>query len=750
MYGIMSNRGRGYTTASLFLIISLSTAGALPGPRMVTGRTVLTHSITPVLSGAAALSVADLRRRIEFMVSLKMRNYAEMLDRVANGEIITPQEMLQRYYPLEADYNTVVGWLGAEGFIITKTDPNHLGVFVSGTVGQVQQALQVNFGRVTVANKTYSSALTAPSVPALIEPLIIGINGLQPHIQPHKNSHRVPVQSFRSTSRPGPFASASPQIRNRPPFLVNEILKAYNGNGLTVTGSGEKIAIVIDTFPDDSDLTSFWAFNGVNQDLSRIEKVEVVSGPLPPVTGEETLDVEWSSGIAESAKVRIYATKDFSFVNIDQAYQAILNDVPSQPELHQVSISLALEESLVLPSQLQTDSQYFASMAANGLTVFVSSGDSGSEQGGIPQVNYYASDPSVTAVGGTRLTLSRTLGVATSETVWHGSGGGISGFFARPLWQIGVGVPSGSTRLVPDVASAADPETGCLVILNGQQTQFGGTSWSAPVWAGFGALINQARAKAGLPPAGLLGPKIYPLLSTTAFRDITSGNNGAFSATVGYDLCTGIGVPNIAILAQALGGQPVAKPYGEIIEPPPGSTLTSSTVTFTWSPGTDATAYWLIIGDGRDIQSEDKAGSSNIFSSGETGAHSSVVSNLPTDGRNIYVRLWSKIGGVWFEPPQDYTYTAAAIAVLPPVISPPSGKYKKKAVVSMTCATPNATLLYTLDGSIPTTNSILYQSPFAITKKRGTTTVRATAFKAGAPDSPSVAATYTITRKRRR
>jgi len=310
-------------------------------------------------------------------------------------------------------------------------------------------------------------------------------------------------------------------------------------------------------------------------------------------------------------------------------------------------------------------------------------------------------------------------------------------------------VPSGSTRLVPDVASAADPETGCLVILNGQQTQFGGTSWSAPVWAGFCALINEARARAGLPPAGLLGPKIYPLLSTTAFRDITSGNNGAFSATVGYDLCTGIGVPNIAILAQALGGQPAATPYGEIIEPPPGSPLTSSTVTFTWSPGTDATAYWLIIGDGRDIQSEDKTGSSNIFSSGETGAHSSVVSNLPTDGRNIYVRLWSKIGGVWFEPPQDYSYTAAAIGVLPPVISPPSGKHKRKVVVSMTCATPDATIRYTLDGTDPTENSTQYQSPFAITKKGGTT-VRATAFKAGALESPAVATTYTIKRKRRR
>ena len=173
MYGMMSNRGRGYTTALLLLVFSLSVGGGSPAPLALGARTMLTHSVTPVVSGAGTLSLADLPRPVEFMVALKMRNYAEMLARVANGEIISPQEMLQKYYPLGADYKSVIDWLTGEGFTITKTDPNHLGVFVSGTVDQVQQGLQVKFGRVTVANKTYSSALTAPSVPDVIEPLII-------------------------------------------------------------------------------------------------------------------------------------------------------------------------------------------------------------------------------------------------------------------------------------------------------------------------------------------------------------------------------------------------------------------------------------------------------------------------------------------------------------------------------------------------------------------------------------------------
>ena len=98
---------------------------------------------------------------------------------------------------------------------------------------------------------------------------------------------------------------------------------------------------------------------------------------------------------------------------------------------------------------------------------------------------------------------------------------------------------------------AADPNTGALVILNNQVQQIGGTSWSAPVWAGFCALVSEARQKAGK-PLGFLNPRLYPLIGTASLRDITSGSNGAFDAGPGYDMVTGLGVPNIAQLIQAL------------------------------------------------------------------------------------------------------------------------------------------------------------------------------------------------------
>jgi kumamolisin len=139
-----------------------------------------------------------------------------------------------------------------------------------------------------------------------------------------------------------------------------------------------------------------------------------------------------------------------------------------------------------------------------------------------------------------------------SEVAWTSSGGGTSIFFDRPAWQKGPGLPAGTKRLVPDVALAADPNTGAFLVLNGRVTQIGGTSWSAPVWAGFCALLNEARAKAGKPPLPFLNPLLYPLKGTACFRDIVSGTNGDFQANAGYDQVTGLGVPNVKELVKAL------------------------------------------------------------------------------------------------------------------------------------------------------------------------------------------------------
>ncbi|HEY0256106.1 MAG TPA: protease pro-enzyme activation domain-containing protein, partial [Candidatus Methylacidiphilales bacterium] len=225
---------------------------------------------------------------LEFEVALKIRNFAELQARVAQGERISNREMAAKYNPSSTDYATVSQWLSSQGFEITRQDNNHLAVFARGKISQIQTALQTSFARVTYEGVEYTSAIAAPSVPATLSPVLVGINGLQPHIRMHKNLVMRPNSLFGTS----------------PPYLPSQIAQAYNANGLynsNVTGSGQAIAIVIDTFPTTSDLTSFWTTYGVNQSINNISFIQVVAGTLPAPSGEETLDTEWSSSIAPGA-----------------------------------------------------------------------------------------------------------------------------------------------------------------------------------------------------------------------------------------------------------------------------------------------------------------------------------------------------------------------------------------------------------------------------------------------------------------
>jgi hypothetical protein len=211
-------------------------------------------------------------------------------------------------------------------------------------------------------------------------------------------------------------------------------------------------------------------------------------------------------------------------------------------------------------------------LTAQGVTCFASSGDWGSNPYMTAQnafysssaalaVSYPASDPSVTAVGGTTLAFPRSLSgtVQLPEVAWslagdiYAAGGGESQYFDRPAWQVARGMTGGAQRCVPDVAAMADFGDGSLnrgpiIFLGGVAYRGSGTSLSSPIWAGLSALINQARANASLSAVGFLNPKLYAAAGTAAFNDITAGSIGAYSAGVGYDFCTGLGTPNMTNL----------------------------------------------------------------------------------------------------------------------------------------------------------------------------------------------------------
>jgi sugar lactone lactonase YvrE len=479
-----------------------------------------------------------------FEVALRMRNFDEMQARIARGERISDAEKAEKYFPLAADHDRVVRWLESEGLQVTRTDENHLAVFGRGSVDSVGKTFQVAFARVAARDGEFTSAITAPSLPSDLSPVVLGIHGLQPHIRRH------PLSTPR-------LLHPNTQV-NLGGYLPSQVMAAYNASGLSATGAGQTIAIYAFGFPQATDLTAFWTQVGVSQSLSNVTNISVAGGPAASTSSdaleEASLDVEWASSLAPGAQIRIYGASEDDPAENDEILQQVYADLPSQPTLHVLSISIGGNELDVPKDYLIIEAQYMANLASSGVSILVASGDSGAFAEGVLQTTYPTSDPDVTGVGGTTLVLNPGGDTVTSETGWSGSNGGKSVVFSRPSWQKGTGVVAGSARMTPDVAAAADPNDGALIVFNGKQMDIGGTSWAAPTWAGFCALMNQSHGS----PVGLLNPWIYPLMGTSAVRDITTGNNGYYAAGVGYDMVTGIGVPDVSALIAVAGGGPPA------------------------------------------------------------------------------------------------------------------------------------------------------------------------------------------------
>lgn len=586
-----------FTRFLLFLGFATAAAAA--------GRTSFDHSIlaVPAVADAhhprrgqivrSALSTAEQNAPIRFEIALKMRNFAELQARVASGEQIPRTEMAAKYFPLGADEARISSWLQAQGLTVDRVDDNHLAVFGSGPASAVAAAFGATFARVANPEGEFTSAVTAPSLPADLAAVVAGIHGLQPHLRPHR--------LVRPPSVITPAASAT--------YLPAQIMTAYGAANLGLTGSGQTIAIYANGYPAATDLTTFWSQAGVTE-TGNIVHVPVEGGPTAPSSGsltEVSLDVEWASAVAPAAAIRIYAADENNDAAFDLSFQQVYADLPNNPSMHVFSISFGGYEVETDQDYLVIEAQYMANLASAGVTVFASSGDNGSYPDNILQVCYPACDPNVTGVGGTTVMLN-SANTITSETAWSSSGGGSSSFYARPSWQTGVGVPSGSFRLVPDVAGPANPNFGATIVQGGLPTQtVGGTSWATPLWAGFATLINQSRAAAGTGPLGALNPRLYPLLGTSAFHDVTSGSNGAYTATVGYDRVTGLGSPNVAALLQSgLNGSPplaIASQFPSVFtvigQPASFYVVASGTGPFTyqWQRLPAGSATWVNLSD---------------------------------------------------------------------------------------------------------------------------------------------------------
>ena len=493
------------------------------------------------------LSSEELSETLEisFHFKLSSEKQLELESLVDSGLILTPDEITSKFSVSERDVDGLVKFLFETGFVNIKKSLDGCTVFATGTLDTISRALRCKI--IKVKNETSHSFVvsTVPSLPNSISINIDSINGLQPLIEYKKNFNRENRISFLKRFRQNKFQKL---VNYNRPYLIDAIKSAYNSLEIQHDGRGQTIGILIDRFPNAADMIRFWRMNSQPILTSRISNINVNNLNIQPPNGEETLDAQWTSGIAPGARINIYATGLLTFSAVERGLDRIYQDVLRNPSLRQISISLGIGERMLTPGELLSKNDKYLRLRALGVNIFVSSGDSGSHPSGVLQVEFPASNPNVISVGGTNLNINGS-GTVVLESAWSKSGGGKSYVYPKQSYQNSL---SGIFRIVPDVSAVGDQSTGVCVVLNGLVYQFGGTSVGAPIWAGFCAIINSARASKGKKPIGFLLPHLYSLMGTQNFRDIQSGNNGQYPSITGHDMVTGLGTPNIQNLINSL------------------------------------------------------------------------------------------------------------------------------------------------------------------------------------------------------
>ncbi len=312
------------------------------------------------------------------------------------------------------------------------------------------------------------------------------------------------------------------------PFSPAQIQQAYGLNLVSNQGAGQTIYIV-DAYNDpniSSDLATFDAQWGLSNPTLTVHKMSSYMFNSTSWGLEESLDVEWAHAIAPQANITLVEATSASNSAL---YSAV--DWATNHGAHIVSMSFGGGDT----------NAYDSHFNHSGVTYIASSGDTGAA------VEYPASSPYVLAVGGTSLTLDSNNNYV-SESAWTSGGGGTSSYEARPGYQTNYGLTY-SGRSTPDVAFDADPNTGVYVYDSYTYTpgwyEVGGTSLSAPSWAGIIARADQGRSTP-LSTNNLTSRTEYNAATgsvySSNYHDITTGSNG-HSAGPGYDQATGVGSP---------------------------------------------------------------------------------------------------------------------------------------------------------------------------------------------------------------
>ena len=478
---------------------------------------------------------------VHIEVALKLRNQAQLHQFLAAAHspslliaqrTMTPQQFLADHSPTPGQASAVANYLRQAGFTHVRIAANRLLVSADGTADVATAAFGTPFAQVRDRHGRTAYMNTADvRIPASLQGTVLSVIGLQDVHRPH-----IMVQ-YRSSGL------GTQSITGHNPVDFSAI---YGGTGVQ-NAAGVTVGIITQgkITQTITDLNTFTSNNGLPAVTTQTINTNGTSSDTSGVV-EWNLDSQDIVGAAggQVGKIIFYNIPTLSNANLT----ADINKIVSDNQAKIINVSLGECETYTQQDgSAAADDQAFQQADAQGQTFSVSSGDSGADEcgDGGTTPSQPASSPYVVAVGGTTLNTSGTTW--NGETVWSGTGGSPSTFEPQPSWQNGV-VP-GSTRGVPDIAFDGDPNSGAVIIVNGSTEQVGGTSLSAPIFAGVWARMLAIKGT-GL---GFAAPLIYQL-PTSAFHDVTSGNNGGENAAPGWDFTTGFGSMIIANVASDLGG----------------------------------------------------------------------------------------------------------------------------------------------------------------------------------------------------
>ena len=535
---------------------------------------------------------------------------------------LTPDQFASRFGMSSQDIDAVQNWLQQQGFSIDYVNRSRNAIHFSGTVSQIESAFQTQMHYYVVNGERHFAPSTALSVPTAMAPVVQDVT----------NVSNFRPRPMHITAHPDFTSSVSGSVYFAPGDIATtyDLPPLYSGG---FNGTGQTIAIMGQSYVKVSDVEAFEAASSLPKKDPTLVLVPGTGNDGTVSKGDESesdLDLEWSGAMAPGANVVfVYTGSNTNYGVYDSTSYAVDQKIGNI-----VSLSYSSCEPTLTATNYQQLDAIFQQATAQGQTVLAASGDQGSTacsgntnmstvQQQTQAVNYPASSAYVTGVGGTEISSANdsssnsTYWIAASgsdvnpsaktyipEVAWNddssqyglsASGGGTSTLVSRPSWQSGVpGIPSGTMRLVPDIAFYSSPGFPGYLYCTSDSSQWqsgqqascnngfrdkatndlniaGGTSFATPIFAGMVAILNQklnyTTGQGNINPTlyKLAGNSAYyPTSSTAYFHDVTSGNNGctnaganycsattsgSFLAGTGYDQVTGLGSLDLGNIA---------------------------------------------------------------------------------------------------------------------------------------------------------------------------------------------------------